>query len=200
MSRMFNGALAVTAAVALTGCASSPWVSTWRAPDATPLETQGARVAAVVMIQDAATRRAAEDALEVPVTLLVLLQSEHRVLDAHVAQQDPSVEQIPQIVLHRDATRADEDGVLQVSNRERVDRESREEPAANLSDVHRALHATANLLLDERADLLAAGIGADADANGHGRHEDDREERDCADDDNEVTALHRARSPVRWKT
>jgi hypothetical protein len=63
MNRMLTGVLAATAAVALTGCASSPWVSTWRAPDATPLETQGARVAAVVMIQDAATRRAAEDAL-----------------------------------------------------------------------------------------------------------------------------------------
>ena len=62
MSRM-TGVLALTAAAALSGCASSPWVSTWKAPDAAPLETQGARVAAVVMIQDAATRRAAEDAL-----------------------------------------------------------------------------------------------------------------------------------------
>ena len=47
---------------ALGGCAS-PFVSTWKAPDAQPFELRGAKVAAVVMMQNEAGRRAAEDAL-----------------------------------------------------------------------------------------------------------------------------------------
>src|SRR5207247_2324874 len=60
-----------------------------------------------------------------------------------------------------------------------------------------AANAGAHLLLNQRADLLAAGIGADANASRHGRHEDDREERECADDDNEVATLHRVKSRAR---
>jgi hypothetical protein len=38
-------------------------VSSWRAPDAEPLQIEGARVAAVAMIDQVASRRAAEDAI-----------------------------------------------------------------------------------------------------------------------------------------
>lgn len=44
-------------------CSSTKFVSTWRSPTAAPLEVQGAKVAAVVLMQDEASRRAAEDTL-----------------------------------------------------------------------------------------------------------------------------------------
>jgi len=47
----------------LASCASSPFLSSWKAPDVQPLQLQGARVGAVVMMRDEAPRRAAEDAL-----------------------------------------------------------------------------------------------------------------------------------------
>src|SRR5882672_443375 len=49
--------------VLLGGCATSDFVSSWKAPDATPLQLAGAKVAAIVMMQDQSSRRAAEDAL-----------------------------------------------------------------------------------------------------------------------------------------
>jgi len=51
------------AAAALSACASSAFVSSWQAPEAEPLQVQGAKVAAVVMMRDEASRRAGEDAL-----------------------------------------------------------------------------------------------------------------------------------------
>jgi hypothetical protein len=46
------------------GCASSSsFVSTWKAPDAAPLGFRGSKVAAVVMMKNPASRRAAEDTL-----------------------------------------------------------------------------------------------------------------------------------------
>jgi hypothetical protein len=60
--RLMASALGVTVA-GLAACASSGFVSSWRAPDATPLQVSGAKVAAVVMMTDEASRRAAEDAL-----------------------------------------------------------------------------------------------------------------------------------------
>jgi hypothetical protein len=53
----------LTAALLLCGCATSGFETSWKAPDAVPLESQGARVGALVMMQDQATRRVAEDAL-----------------------------------------------------------------------------------------------------------------------------------------
>lgn len=44
-------------------CSSTRFVSTWRSPTATPLQVKGAKVAAVVVMQDEASRRAAEDTL-----------------------------------------------------------------------------------------------------------------------------------------
>jgi len=53
----------VTAVLALSACASGGFVSSWKAPDAAPLELRGSKVAAIVMMNNEASRRAAEDAL-----------------------------------------------------------------------------------------------------------------------------------------
>jgi hypothetical protein len=53
----------ILATGALAACASSPFDSSWRAPEATPLEIEGAKVAAIAMMENEAARRAAEDAL-----------------------------------------------------------------------------------------------------------------------------------------
>ena len=56
--------LLVICALALSACASSsPFVTSWKAPDAAPLQLQGAKVGAVVMMRNEAARRVAEDAL-----------------------------------------------------------------------------------------------------------------------------------------
>jgi hypothetical protein len=52
----------------LSACATTGFVSTWKAPDAQPLQLSGAKVAAVVMISNEAARRAAEDALAREIT------------------------------------------------------------------------------------------------------------------------------------
>ncbi|HWK53692.1 MAG TPA: hypothetical protein VNR18_04935 [Hyphomicrobiales bacterium] len=57
-------AVAATAALLLlTACASNPFVSTWRDPDAQPLMVNGARIAAIAMVESESSRRAAEDAI-----------------------------------------------------------------------------------------------------------------------------------------
>ena len=58
----------LTGCLTLLACASDPFVSTWKAPDATPLEFKGSKVAAVVMMKNEASRRAAEDALAREIT------------------------------------------------------------------------------------------------------------------------------------
>ena len=56
--------LPIVVALALSACASSsPFVNSWKAPDAAPLQLQGAKVGAVVMMRNEAARRVAEDAL-----------------------------------------------------------------------------------------------------------------------------------------
>ncbi len=56
--------VAIGAALILSACAStSPFFSSWKAPDAAPLQVTGSKVAAVVMIEGEGTRRAAEDTL-----------------------------------------------------------------------------------------------------------------------------------------
>jgi hypothetical protein len=52
---------AVLFTVAILGCTSTSFVSSWRAPDATPLQVKGAKVVAVAMIESEASRRVAED-------------------------------------------------------------------------------------------------------------------------------------------
>jgi hypothetical protein len=56
-------------ALSLSACASnSRFVSSWKAPDATPLEFRGSKVVAVVMMENPASRRAAEDTLASEIT------------------------------------------------------------------------------------------------------------------------------------
>lgn len=55
---------AMGAALLAAACSSSNgFVSSWKAPDATPLQVSGSKVAAMVMMKDESARRAAEDAL-----------------------------------------------------------------------------------------------------------------------------------------
>jgi len=62
-------ALAVALVVVLaTGCETSQFVSTWKSPDAQPVQVKGTKVAAVVMINDRSTRRVAEDTLAAEIT------------------------------------------------------------------------------------------------------------------------------------
>ncbi len=59
---------AVVAAATLAGCASTVFSSTWRNPEAQPLRAEGSKVAALVMSNNEATRRSAEDALAREIT------------------------------------------------------------------------------------------------------------------------------------
>lgn len=63
MNKHIVSLAAASIVVTLTACASSAFVSSWQAPDATPLHVEGSRVAAVVMMREEGSRRAAEDAL-----------------------------------------------------------------------------------------------------------------------------------------
>jgi hypothetical protein len=58
--KLLAGVLAVGM---LSACASSPFDSSWKAPEATALQVEGAKVAAIAMMENEAARRAAEDAL-----------------------------------------------------------------------------------------------------------------------------------------
>jgi hypothetical protein len=58
--KLLAGVLAVGM---LSACASSPFDSSWKAPEATALRVEGAKVAAIAMMENEAARRAAEDAL-----------------------------------------------------------------------------------------------------------------------------------------
>ena len=60
--------MVLAASATLFACASNPFVSTWKAPDAAPLQLRGSKVAAVVMMKSEASRRAAEDALAREIT------------------------------------------------------------------------------------------------------------------------------------
>lgn len=62
--------LAVVVGLAALGCgaSSSSFVSSWRAPDAAPLEFRNSKVAAVVMMKNPASRRTAEDTLAQEIT------------------------------------------------------------------------------------------------------------------------------------
>ncbi len=53
----------VTATWLLAACASSAFDISWKSPEATPLKIEGAKVAAIAMMENETARRAAEDAL-----------------------------------------------------------------------------------------------------------------------------------------
>jgi hypothetical protein len=55
--------IGAVAAGSLAACASSPFDSSWKAPEATPLQIEGAKVAAIAMMENETARRVAEDAL-----------------------------------------------------------------------------------------------------------------------------------------
>ena len=53
----------LASSVLLDGCSPTTFVSSWKSPTAQPLQPAGAKVAAVVMMQDEPSRRSAEDTL-----------------------------------------------------------------------------------------------------------------------------------------
>jgi len=57
----------IVGTLSLSGCATG-FVSTWKAPDAAPLEFAGQKVAAVVMLKGDVSRRSAEDTLAREIT------------------------------------------------------------------------------------------------------------------------------------
>lgn len=61
-------AVVLTGCLTLFACAADPFVSSWKAPDAAPLELKGSKVAAVVMMENLASRRAAEESLAREIT------------------------------------------------------------------------------------------------------------------------------------
>lgn len=63
MSKRISLVMVLGLAALGCGASSSTFVSSWRAPDAAPLEFRGSKVAAVVMMKNPASRRAAEDTL-----------------------------------------------------------------------------------------------------------------------------------------
>jgi hypothetical protein len=65
---MTKASLVLLAASALTACSTNAFVASWKAPDAQPLEVSGAKVAAVVMVNNEASRRVAEDKLAQEIT------------------------------------------------------------------------------------------------------------------------------------
>jgi hypothetical protein len=64
----FRPALLVVALLGLTGCATTAFNSTWRAPDAQPVRLDGKKVAAVFMSRNPTRRHLAEDALAAEIT------------------------------------------------------------------------------------------------------------------------------------
>jgi hypothetical protein len=63
MMRRTAVVLAVASALALGAEAATKFKSSWKAPDAVPVNFQGQKVAAIVMLPDEATRRGVEDEL-----------------------------------------------------------------------------------------------------------------------------------------
>jgi len=63
MSRSMKSGLVALAAAAAAACASTTFNTTWKAPDAGPLNFKGKKVVAIVMTPDESVRYGAEDAL-----------------------------------------------------------------------------------------------------------------------------------------
>ena len=68
--RPFRFSLLVVALLGSTGCATTSFHSTWRAPDARPVQLDGKKVAAVFMSRNPTQRHLAEDALAAEITRL----------------------------------------------------------------------------------------------------------------------------------
>lgn len=101
--------------VAASACASTTFVSTWKSPTAQPLQLHGAKVVAVVMVRDAAARRAAEDRLAREITAhgaegiaMYTIMPEAKVDDqakAHEALEQKGVQGI--VVMHPTGEKTD---------------------------------------------------------------------------------------------
>lgn len=87
---------------ALCACSSTSFVATWKAPGAAPIDPQGSRVAAVVMVKNPAARRAAEDRLAAEIS-------------SHGAQGVPMYRMMPEAV-----GAGDEAKVREVLEREQI--------------------------------------------------------------------------------
>ena len=68
MLRTMKAGLAVLAAASALGCASTSFQSTWKAPEAGPLNFKGKKVAALVISKEEGVRYGAEDALAREIT------------------------------------------------------------------------------------------------------------------------------------
>lgn len=69
MQKTFKTVGSILGALLLTGCASTHFTSTWKAPDAAPIGSMhGQKVAAFVLAKNMVTRRAGEDALAAELT------------------------------------------------------------------------------------------------------------------------------------
>ena len=80
---------------ALGACSSTNFVATWKAPGVAPIDPQGSRVAAVVMVKNPAARRAAEDRLAAEIS-------------SHGAQGVPMYRMMPEAVSPGDEAKARE--------------------------------------------------------------------------------------------
>lgn len=98
MTRLTQLFSMILTAVVLGACASSPFVASWKAPDAGPLEVAGSKVAAVVMMEDMASRRVAEDVLAREITAR---GAEGVALYAILPDVDPKDEQAVRAALER---------------------------------------------------------------------------------------------------
>jgi len=63
MVRTVKAALALAGAFSMVACASTKYVSSWKAPDAQPINFAGQKVLALVVSPNESTRRAAEETL-----------------------------------------------------------------------------------------------------------------------------------------
>src|SRR6476659_6648473 len=70
MRKTRNWLIPILAVLALSplACSTTTFESTWRAPDAEPLRLQGAKVVALFLSRNPATRRRAEDAMAREIT------------------------------------------------------------------------------------------------------------------------------------
>src|SRR5258708_707873 len=101
-------------------------------------------------------------------------------------QEEPSVDQITNIVVRRHATRAEKQLTRLVSNRERIDRDAREGIAGDSSDIDRPVHGSAKARLHD----LPRHVGMhDHQAATHD-HEAEECETAHTDDCDEPTSFH----------
>lgn len=104
--------LLAAATLALAGCATTTFNSTWRNPEAQPVQPEGRKIAAVVMTKNPTHRRSAEDALAREITKrgavgipsYTLLSTENPA-DPEVAQKELAARGVDGIVSMRVVSR-----------------------------------------------------------------------------------------------